>query len=239
MVTLGLTGSAFSAGMILSLSLIMAIGPQNAHLLRMGLQGQHLWLTAFVCAVADISLILLAVFGLSMLGGLSPKLHGAMLGGGIVFLVFYGWQALMRAIHIRRPIEPTAPKESTQATQQAALDSSGSTAVEATAGGSATEPISRARAVLMALAFSWLNPHAWVDTAVLIGTASLAYQAPGNAIFGLGAVTGSVVWFVVFGGLVCWLGHRLNHARIWQWVDAMVAIMMWSIAVVLLVGLLR
>ena len=229
MVTLGLTGSAFSAGMILSLSLIMAIGPQNAHLLRMGLQGQHLWLTAFVCAVADISLILLAVFGLSMLGGLSPKLHGAMLGGGIVFLVFYGWQALMRAIHTRQPIEPTAPKEGTQATQQAAqqavLDSSGS--------------ISRTRAVLMALAFSWLNPHAWVDTAVLIGTASLAYQAPGNAIFGLGAVTGSVVWFVVFGGLVCWLGHRLNHARIWQWVDAMVAIMMWSIAVVLLVGLLR
>jgi len=231
MVTLGLTGSAFSAGMILSLSLIMAIGPQNAHLLRMGLQGQHLWLTAFVCAVADISLILLAVFGLSMLGGLSPKLHGAMLGGGIVFLVFYGWQALMRAIHTRQPVEPAEPKEptqatqATQATQQALLGSSGS--------------ISRTRAVLMALAFSWLNPHAWVDTAILIGTASLAYQAPDNAIFGLGAVTGSVVWFVVFGGLVCWLGHRLNHARIWQWVDAMVALMMWSIAVVLLVGLFR
>ncbi len=234
MVTLGLTGSAFSAGMILSLSLIMAIGPQNAHLLRMGLQGQHLWLTAFVCAVADISLILLAVFGLSMLGGLSPKLHGALLGGGIVFLIFYGWQAMMRAIHARRPIqakEATEPKESTE---EALLRYSG-----ATISGPTTEPISRTRAVLMALAFSWLNPHAWIDTAVLIGTASLAYQAPGNALFGLGAVTGSVVWFVVFGGLVCWLGHRLNHARIWQWVDAMVAIMMWSIAVVLLVGLFR
>ena len=221
MVTLGLTGSAFSAGMLLSLSLIMAIGPQNAHLLRMGLRGQHLWLTAFVCAVADISLILLAVFGLSMLGGLSPKLHGAMLGAGIVFLVFYGWQAMMRAVGARRSTHPTT------STQPTALEPN------------SIEPISRTRAVLMALAFSWLNPHAWIDTAVLIGTASLAYQAPGNAIFGLGAVTGSVVWFVVFGGLVCWLGNRLNHARIWQWVDAAVAIMMWSIAMVLLVGLLR
>ena len=221
MVTLGLTGSAFSAGMLLSLSLIMAIGPQNAHLLRMGLRGQHLWLTAFVCAVADISLILLAVFGLSMLGGLSPKLHGAMLGAGIVFLVFYGWQAMMRAVGARRSTQPA------KSTQPIAIEPD------------SIEPMSRTRAVLMALAFSWLNPHAWIDTAVLIGTASLAYQAPGNAIFGLGAVTGSVLWFVVFGGLVCWLGNRLNHTRIWQWVDAMVAIMMWSIAVVLLVGLLR
>jgi L-lysine exporter family protein LysE/ArgO len=231
MVTLGLTGSAFSAGMLLSLSLIMAIGPQNAHLLRMGLRGQHLWLTAFVCAVADISLILLAVFGLSMLGGLSPKLHGAMLGAGIVFLVFYGWQAMMRAVGASRSTQPT------KSTQPTALESNAikSNTIEP----NSIEPISRTRAVLMALAFSWLNPHAWIDTAVLIGTASLAYQAPGNAIFGLGAVTGSVVWFVVFGGLVCWLGNRLNHARIWQWVDAMVAIMMWSIAAVLLVGLLR
>ena len=73
----------FTAGMVLSISLIMAIGPQNAHVLRMGLQRQHLWLTVAVCAVADIALIGLGVLGLAQLGGLSDKLHGALVGAGI------------------------------------------------------------------------------------------------------------------------------------------------------------
>ena len=83
----------FTAGMVLSISLIMAIGPQNAHVLRMGLQRQHLWLTVAVCAVADIALIGLGVLGLAQLGGLSDKLHGALVGAGMLFLAVYGWQA--------------------------------------------------------------------------------------------------------------------------------------------------
>ncbi len=75
----------FTAGMVLSISLIMAIGPQNAHVLRMGLQRQHLWLTVAVCAVADVALIGLGVLGLAQLGGLSDKLHGALVGAGMLF----------------------------------------------------------------------------------------------------------------------------------------------------------
>ena len=72
----------FSAGMVLSLSLIMAIGPQNAHVLRMGLQRQHLWLTVALCALSDVALIALGVLGLAQLGGLSDKLLGALNGAG-------------------------------------------------------------------------------------------------------------------------------------------------------------
>ena len=82
--------------MVLSMSLIMAIGPQNAHVLRMGLQRQHLWLTVAVCALADIVLISLGVLGLAQLGGLSDKLMGALIGAGVLFLAVYGWQAFQR-----------------------------------------------------------------------------------------------------------------------------------------------
>ncbi|MFN8953700.1 MAG: LysE/ArgO family amino acid transporter, partial [Burkholderiales bacterium] len=102
-----------TAGMVLSISLIMAIGPQNAHVLRMGLQRQHLWLTVAVCAVADIALIGLGVLSLAQLGGLSDKLHGALVGAGMLFLTVYGWQAFQRflkptALVLNQPEEAKA-----------------------------------------------------------------------------------------------------------------------------------
>jgi L-lysine exporter family protein LysE/ArgO len=200
----------FAAGMAMSLSLVMAIGPQNAHVLRMGLQRQHLALTALVCMLADAALIGLGVLGLAQLGGLSPQVHGALVGAGIVFLSVYGWQAAQRAWrgHGATSVAP----------------------VPAT-------PTSRRQAVATALAFSWLNPHAWLDTAVLIGTASLAYGQAGP-VFGLGAATGSVLWFVALGVAAFWLGQRLNSMRVWRALDAMVALMMWGTAVVLVGSLL-
>ena len=91
----------FTAGMVLSMSLIMAIGPQNAHVLRMGLQRQHLWLTVLTCALADVVLIGLGVLGLAQLGGLSDKLMGALVGAGALFLTVYGWQAFQRFLRPR------------------------------------------------------------------------------------------------------------------------------------------
>lgn len=207
-----LTFPTFTAGMVLSLSLIMAIGPQNAHVLRMGLQRQHLWLTVATCAVADIALIGLGVLGLAQLGGLSDKLQGALIGAGVLFLGVYGWQAFQRFM---RPAAPVRPGE------------------VAVAG---PPPASRRQAVLSALAFSWLNPHAWLDTAVLIGTASLAYGEASRS-FGLGAAAGSVVWFLVLGCAAFWLGRRLNSLRIWRLLDGAVALMMWGTAVWLLASL--
>jgi len=200
----------FTAGMVLSISLIMAIGPQNAHVLRMGLQRQHLWLTVAVCAVADIALISLGVLGLAQLGGLSDKLMGALVGAGVLFLSVYGWQAFQRFLHPRA----------------VALEDSSVVA----------EPVSRRQAVLSALAFSWLNPHAWLDTAVLIGTASLAY-GQGSTVFGLGAAAGSVVWFLALGVAAFWLGRRLNSLHVWRALDGLVALMMWGTALWLLSSL--
>jgi L-lysine exporter family protein LysE/ArgO len=210
---------AFFSGMVLSISLIMAIGPQNAHVLRMGLQRQHVWLTVAVCALADIALIALGVLGLAQLGGLSDKLHGALIGAGVLFLGVYGWQAFRRFLH------PQAPA----AMAHADSDDAGAPAMHAT-------PVSRRQAVLSALAFSWLNPHAWLDTDVLIGTASLAY-GQGSTTFGAGAATGSVVWFLLLGVAAFWLGRRLNSLHVWRALDGMVALMMWGTAAALVASL--
>ncbi len=200
----------FTAGMALSLSLIMAIGPQNAHVLRMGLQRQHLWLTVAVCALSDVGLIALGVLGLAQLGGLSDKLQGALIGAGVLFLSVYGWQAFQR---FRSPAARTAVGQPTPPT-----------------------PTTRKQAVFSALAFSWLNPHAWLDTAVLIGTASLAY-GPASQVFGLGAATGSLIWFVGFGAAAFWMGRRLNSLHLWRVLDGVVALMMWGTALWLLLSL--
>jgi len=209
--TLTLSTPAFAAGMLLSLSLIMAIGPQNAHVLRMGLQRQHVGLTVAVCVLADLALIALGVLGLAQLGGLSDKLHGALVGAGVVFLLIYGGLAFRRAW--QPPAVSVGP---------------------ATLGaGPVPTPISRRQAVLSALAFSWLNPHAWLDTAVLIGSASLAWGAAGPD-FGLGAATASLLWFLLLGGAAFWLGQRLNSLRLWRALDGVVALMMWGMAGLLL-----
>jgi L-lysine exporter family protein LysE/ArgO len=206
----------FTAGMVLSISLIMAIGPQNAHVLRMGLQRQHLWLTVAVCAVADIALIGLGVLGLAQLGGLSDKLHGALVGAGMLFLLVYGWQAFQRFLR-PRVLTLDVPSSDTSSASVNTLTSP------------RPQPVTRRQAVLSALAFSWLNPHAWLDTAVLIGTASLAY-GQGSTTFGLGAAAGSMLWFLVLGAAAFWLGRRLHSLHIWRALDGAVALMMWGTA---------
>ena len=209
------TTPVFFAGMVLSLSLIMAIGPQNAHVMRMGLLRQHLWLTVSVCVVTDIALIAAGVTGLAQLGGLSDKWLGAMTGAGALVLLLYGAQAM------RRFLRPSlAPVAVTGLNNQS------------------ESPMSRRQAVGLALALSWLNPHAWLDTAVLIGTASLAYAAPANAVFGMGAAAGSALWFVALGGAMWGLGRRLHSPHLWRAMDALVALMMWGTALWLLKGLL-
>ncbi len=208
------TAPAFFSGLVLSLSLIMAIGPQNAHVMRMGLKREHLWLTIAVCVATDIVLIAVGVGGLARLGGLSGKLLGAMTGAGALVLLLYGGQAL------RRFLQPGT--------------SSGGLARPVGAGG-----MTRRQAIGAALALSWLNPHAWLDTAVLMGSASLAYAQPENAVFGLGAAAGSVLWFTALGLAMAGLGRQLDSPRIWRALDGLVAVMMGGTALWLLAGLFR
>ena len=201
---------AFTAGLLLSLSLIVALGPQNAHVLRMGLTGQHVWTTIAVSIASDVALIGLGVLGLAQLGGISRVVQTALVCGGIVFLLVYGWQALGRFYRGASRL-PDAP---------------------------ASAPMTRQQAVAAALAFAWLNPHAWLDTAVLIGSASLAWGRPGNTVFGLGAATASAVWFTGLGLGVMWLGQRLRSPTLWRALDGLVALMVWGTAAVLAYGLL-
>lgn len=98
--------------------------------------------------------------------------------------------------------------------------------------------MTRRQATLAALAFAWLNPHAWLDTAVLIGTASIAWGHPGNAVFGVGAVSASVLWFVGLGLCVLGMGQRLQSPPAWRVLDGLVALMMWGTAITLGWGLL-
>lgn len=171
--------TAALSGMLLSLSLIIAIGPQNAHVLRMGLLRQHVGLTVAACAITDVILIAVGVAGLAQLGNLSKGLLVAIMGAAILFLLHYGWGAARRA----------------WANQYAGL--------RALPQG---VPATRIRALSTALAFSWLNPHAWLDTAVLIGTASLAYRQPNNWMFGAGAAAGSAL---MMWGTALWLAQGL------------------------------
>ncbi|MDP4609481.1 MAG: LysE family transporter [Burkholderiaceae bacterium] len=212
----GLTG-AYGAGIALSLATIMALGPQNVHVMRMGLMRQHVGLTILTCALADVVLIATGVLGLAHLGGLSDKLQGAMVGAGALFLLVYGWQAAQRFI---RPAKHTT-----------ALTGD-------TPNHSGQQVFTRKQAVLAALAFSFLNPHAWLDTAVIIGTASLAYGQTGGVVFGAGAATGSLIWFCGLGLAVYMLGRRIGNANIWHWLDGLVALMMWGTAAWLLGSLL-
>lgn len=205
---------AFNAGLLLSLSLIMALGPQNAHVIRMGLQGQHVWLTIGVCILSDALLIGLGVLGLAQLGELSDTLNDLLVGAGIVFLLIYGTQAFIRFC-VNTPANPATPADPKSSV------------------------ISHRQAILQALAFAWLNPHAWLDTTVLMGSASLAWSHPANTVFGLGAAAGSVLWFVGLGLAVLWLGPRLQSSATWRALDALVAVMMWGTALMLAQGLLQ
>ena len=204
---------AFYAGLLLSLSLIMALGPQNAHVIRMGLRGHHVWLTVGLCILSDVALIGLGVLGLAQLGDMPALLKNTLIGGGMVFLLVYGTQAFLR---FRRgpQVNTTAMKP-----QDAA-------------------PMTRRQATLAALAFAWLNPHAWLDTAVLIGTASMAWGHPGNAVFGVGAASGSALWFVGLGLCVFGMGPRLQSPIVWRALDGLVALMMWGTAITLGWGLM-
>jgi L-lysine exporter family protein LysE/ArgO len=202
----------FLSGMLLSLSLIVAIGPQNAHVLRMGLLRSHVGITIAACAVTDLLLIAIGVLGLAQLGNLSSKISAALVGAAVLFLLNYGWQAA------RRAWRPAA--QGLQAEQQGA-------------------PATPTLALSSALAFSWLNPHAWIDTAVVIGTASLAYQQPTNWVFGLGAAAGSALWFITLGFGAAALAKQLAHPAVWRAIDVLVAITMWGTAVWLAWGLLK
>lgn len=196
--------SSILSGALLGFSLIIAIGPQNAHVLRMGLQRKFVFTTVAACALTDWVLIGLGVAGFATLTSVAPWLMKLLLIAALLFLVYYGWLGFSRAISKNHNV----------------LDLSAASGLPATA----------KNALLTALAFSWLNPHAWLDTAVLVGGASLSYKAPENWWFGVGAASASTIWFFGLGATAAALSPWLAKPLTWRLIDFSIGLTMWGTA---------
>jgi L-lysine exporter family protein LysE/ArgO len=190
---------AAASGFLLGLSLIMAIGAQNAFVLRQGLRREHVLAVCLTCALSDAVLIAAGVAGMGWLAREVPWLAPAMTWAGAAFLAVYGALSLRRAF---------APGVLTAAGQ---------------GGGSLRS------ALLTCLALTWLNPHVWLDTVVLLG--SVAAQYPGNATaFGIGAATASFAFFFALGYGARALAPVFARSAAWRLLDVAVGLVMWTIA---------
>lgn len=216
-----LTGLAFG------LSLIVAIGAQNAFVLRTGLTRRHVLPVVAVCALSDAVLIAAGVGGLGALVQSAPAVLTVARIAGAAFLIGYGIVAARRAW---RP-----------ATDAALVAAPGSTRTTGTTGTGTTDggPDSAGRAwpvVGTALALTWLNPHVYLDTVVLLGSVA-GTHGEDRWWFGAGAVAGSVLWFTGLGYGARLLRPVFARPAAWRVLDAVIAVVMVAIAVGLLLGL--
>jgi len=192
--------SAALQGLVLGFGLIVAIGAQNAYVLRCGLARRHVLPVVLLCACSDAVLIAAGCFGLGTLIGGSPVLLRLVAAGGAAFLAWYGVQALRRSL---------AP---------GALDAA------------AAVPASRTAALAAAAAFTWLNPHVFLDTVVLVGGISAQFQGTDRLSFALGAATASFVWFVLLGFGARILTPLFARPAAWRILDFLIALIMFAIA---------
>lgn len=194
--------SAALAGFSLGLSLILAIGAQNAFVLKSGLTRQHVFAVVLTCALSDAILIAAGVTGFGALAEQVPWLEFAMRIFGAAFLIYYGIRNLIAAWK-----------------GGAAMD---------LAGGA---PSLRS-ALLTCLALTWLNPHVYLDTVVLLG--SIAAQFDNKLAFGLGACTASFVFFFSLGYGARFLAPLFRRPVSWRILDLLIACVMFAIAASLL-----
>jgi L-lysine exporter family protein LysE/ArgO len=200
--------SAALAGFLLGASLIMAIGAQNAFILRQGLLRRHVFVLCLICAASDALLIALGVGGLGTLIAQVPVLIEAVTIGGALFLAAYAAIAFGRAVH------PAAMKAAETR--------------ESTLGG----------AVAACLAFTFLNPHVYLDTVVLLGSLSAGYQGAGRFAFGAGAALASFVWFFGLGYGARLLEPVFARPAAWRVLDVIIGVVMAALAISLVHRLL-
>lgn len=202
----------FIKGFLLGASLIIAIGLQNAFVLRQGLKNRHVFFSALAASVIDVVLIALGILGFGTILDTMPGLIFWITVGGAAFLFFYGVKSLLSA---RRP-------QTLENQQARGMMKTGSL-----------------RETLLILAgVSLLNPHVWLDTVILIGGLAAAYEPPARYIFGLGAAIASFVWFfaLAYGGRL--LAPVFAKPKAWQILDLLIAFTMFGIALSLIWPLL-
>jgi L-lysine exporter family protein LysE/ArgO len=198
--------SAMVSGFLLGGSLIVAIGAQNAFVIRQGVVGAHVFWICLFCAASDALLIWSGVFGLGAVVKAVPSFVMVMTYGGAAFLAWYGVVAL------RRALVPAA--------------------MAATEAGSA----SLSAAIAACAAFTFLNPHVYLDTVILVGSIANA-RPPGEQVpFAAGASLASLLWFFMIGYGARALRPLLARPRIWQVIDLVIALIMFLLAGRLLLG---
>jgi len=197
--------SAYLTGLFLGASLIIAIGAQNAFVLRQGLLRVHVALVVVLCILIDVVLTAVGVGGLSAALGRNPLALDALAVAGAGFLGWYGLGAARRAC-------------------------SSQSLAAAAAGGAKS-----ARSVLLqTLAVSLLNPHVYLDTVLLIGSVGVQQPAPLRPAFLAGVWTASFGWFTSLGFGSRLLAPVFARPIAWRLLDALVAVVMWGIALTLL-----
>ncbi len=192
------------AGFVLGFSLILAIGAQNAFVLRQGLRREHVFAVCLTCALSDAILIAAGVAGFGALAEAIPWLEAAMRYGGVTFLVWYGARNLLAAWHGGQVMEAGRA-----------------------AGNLRT-------ALLTCLALTWLNPHVYLDTVILLGSISAQYAD--RLSFALGAMVASFTFFFSLGYGARVLEPFFRRPESWRVLDALVGLTMWAIAGKLLLG---
>jgi len=203
-----LMGSVFLQGLALSLGLIIAIGAQNAFVLRQGLRREHVASVVFFCAISDALLMAAGVLGMGQALGERPMVAHALALAGAVFLAVYGWKALRRA-----------------------LQQNGLLANEEGDG------LSWAAAMAQAAAFTLLNPHVYLDTVLLVGSIGAQQPASLQPWFVAGASSASLFWFCALGFSARWLAPLFAQPRAWQVLDILIGLTMWVLSGMLVVHL--
>ena len=198
--------SVYMTGLSMGLGLIVAIGAQNAFMLRQGLKREHVLPVVLACALSDALLIALGVTSLAQVIALMPWLEPAMRYGGAAFLLWYALRSLRSAL---------------TSTDALKVDNGIGTPLKAT--------------LATCLALTWLNPHVWLDTVVLLG--SIATQFSGERLaFALGATSASFLFFFGLGYGARYLSPLFAQPLAWRILDGLIAVIMGSIAARLVLG---
>ncbi|MEX5302694.1 LysE/ArgO family amino acid transporter [Kocuria sabuli] len=196
--------SIWGTGLMTGLALIIAIGAQNAFVLRQGIRREHVGVVVALCMASDAVLILGGTAGIGALVSRFPLALDVLRWGGAAYLA---WWAVRSFVSALRPSSLTAEA-----------------------------PRSRGSVVATTLALTFLNPHVYLDTVVLLGSLANQHGPDARWVFAAGAVVGSVVWFSALGYGARALSGVLDSPRTWRVVDLVIGVMMLALALNLILG---
>lgn len=193
--------SVYFQGVAMGAALILPLGPQNVFVMNQGIRRQYHLMTAALCTLSDLLLICGGIFGGSALLGQSVWLMNLVTWAGVIFLLWYGWGALR-----------TAFSGDVQLAEASTMKQS------------------RWRIIATMTAVTWLNPHVYIDTFVLLGSLGSQLPEAERSWFAFGSVTASVLWFFGLAMLAAWLAPRLNTPRAQRIINLLVGCVMWLVA---------